>query len=118
MILAGGEGKRLRPLTSVRTKPAVPFGGNYRIIDFALSNFVKSGFLKIFVLTQFKSHSLMQHLREGWRIERYRGGLQKCKSPRQWFYVSGTDRRGFDPGHEESAENFSESSENLQQNDF
>ena len=63
MILAGGEGKRLRPLTSVRTKPAVPFGGNYRIIDFALSNFVYSGFLKIFVLTQFKSHSLMQHLR-------------------------------------------------------
>ena len=58
MILAGGEGKRLRPLTSVRTKPAVPFGGNYRIIDFALSNFVNSGFLKIFVLTQFKSHSL------------------------------------------------------------
>ena len=64
MILAGGEEKRLRPLTSVRTKPAVPFGGNYRIIDFALSNFVNSGFLKIFVLTQFKSHSLMQHLRK------------------------------------------------------
>ena len=73
MILAGGEGKRLRPLTSVRTKPAVPFGGNYRIIDFALSNFVNSGFLKIFVLTQFKSHSLMQHLREGWRISGLRG---------------------------------------------
>ena len=73
MILAGGEGKRLRPLTSVRTKPAVPFGGNYRIIDFALSNFVNSGFLKIFVLTQFKSHSLMQHLREGWRLSGLRG---------------------------------------------
>ena len=68
MILAGGEGKRLHPLTSVRTKPAVPFGGNYRIIDFALSNFVNSGFLKIFVITQFKFHSLMQHLREGWRL--------------------------------------------------
>ena len=66
MIMAGGEGFRLKPLTSVRTKPAVPFGGNYRIIDFVLSNFVNSGFLKIFVLTQFKSHSLMQHLREGW----------------------------------------------------
>ena len=73
MILAGGEGTRLRPLTSVRTKPAVPFGGNYRIIDFVLSNFVNSGFLKIFVLTQFKSHSLMQHLREGWRISGLRG---------------------------------------------
>ena len=68
MIMAGGEGSRLKPLTSVRTKPAVPFGGNYRIIDFVLSNFVNSGFLKIFVLTQFKSHSLMQHLREGWRL--------------------------------------------------
>jgi len=68
MIMAGGEGSRLKPLTSVRTKPAVPFGGNYRIIDFVLSNFVNSGFMKIFVLTQFKSHSLMQHLREGWRL--------------------------------------------------
>ncbi len=68
MILAGGEGARLKPLTAVRTKPAVPFGGNYRIIDFVLSNFVNSGLLKIFVLTQFKSHSLMQHLREGWRF--------------------------------------------------
>ena len=73
MILAGGEGKRLHPLTSVRTKPVVPFGGNYRIIDFAMSNFINSGFLKIFVLTQFKSDSLMQHLREGWRISGLRG---------------------------------------------
>ena len=66
MILAGGEGARLKPLTAVRTKSAVPFGGNYRIIDFVLSKFVNSGLLKIFVLTQFKSHSLMQYLREGW----------------------------------------------------
>ena len=66
IILAGGEGARLKPLTTVRTKPAVPFGVNYRIIDFVLSNFVNSGVLKIFVLIQFKSHSLMQHLREGW----------------------------------------------------
>ena len=73
MILAEGEGTRLRLLTTVRTKPAVPFGGNYRIIDFVLSNFVNSGFLKIFVLTQFKSNSLMQHLREGWRISGLRG---------------------------------------------
>ena len=68
MIMAGGEGSRLKPLTSERTKPAVPFGGNYRIIDFVLSNFVNSGFMKIFVLTQFKSHSLLQHMREGWRV--------------------------------------------------
>ena len=68
MIMAGGEGSRLKPLTSDRTKPAVPFGGNYRIVDFVLSNFVNSGFMKIFVLTQFKSHSLLQHMREGWRV--------------------------------------------------
>ncbi len=68
MILAGGEGSRLYPLTAVRTKPAVPFGGNYRIIDFVISNFVNSELIRIFVLTQFKSHSLMQHLRQGWRI--------------------------------------------------
>ncbi len=68
MILAGGEGTRLSPLTSARTKPAVPFGGNYRIIDFVLSNFVNSGLVSIYVLTQFKSHSLMNHLRQGWRV--------------------------------------------------
>ena len=68
MILAGGEGSRLYPLTAVRTKPTVPFGGNYRIIDFVISNFVNSELIRIFVLTQFKSHSLMQHLRQGWRI--------------------------------------------------
>ncbi|MGA1598380.1 MAG: glucose-1-phosphate adenylyltransferase [bacterium] len=68
MILAGGEGTRLFPLTSARAKPSVPFGGNYRIIDFVLSNFVNSGMLRIFVLTQFKSHSLMQHMRQGWRL--------------------------------------------------
>ncbi len=68
MILAGGEGTRLFPLTASRAKPSVPFGGNYRIIDFVLSNFVNSGILRIFVLTQFKSHSLMQHMRQGWRM--------------------------------------------------
>ncbi|MBF0235309.1 MAG: glucose-1-phosphate adenylyltransferase [Desulfamplus sp.] len=68
MILAGGEGTRLSPFTSLRAKPAVPFGGNYRIIDFVLNNFVNSDLLQIFVLTQFKSHSLMKHLSQAWRI--------------------------------------------------
>lgn len=68
MILAGGEGRRLYPLTQSRTKPAVPFGGNYRIIDFVLNNFVNSDLLQIYLLTQFKSHSLMKHLRQGWRL--------------------------------------------------
>lgn len=68
MILAGGEGTRLFPFTSLRAKPAVPFGGSYRIIDFVLNNFVNSDLLQIFVLTQFKSHSLMKHLSRAWRI--------------------------------------------------
>ncbi|HJS13454.1 MULTISPECIES: glucose-1-phosphate adenylyltransferase [Rheinheimera] len=68
MILAGGEGTRLAPLTGVRAKPAVPFGGNYRIIDFVLNNFVNSDLLQIFVITQFKSHSLMKHLSRAWRV--------------------------------------------------
>jgi glucose-1-phosphate adenylyltransferase len=66
MILAGGEGTRLWPLTEERAKPAVPFGGRYRIIDFVLSNFVNSGVYKIKVLTQYKSDSLLKHLLRGW----------------------------------------------------
>lgn len=68
MILAGGEGTRLAPLTSYRAKPAVPFGGNYRIIDFVLNNFVNSDLLQIFVLTQFKSHSLLKHMSRRWTV--------------------------------------------------
>lgn len=68
MILAGGKGDRLFPLTRMRTKPSVPFGGKYRIIDFALSNCLNSGLRKIFVLTQYKSDSLNQHLYEAWNI--------------------------------------------------
>lgn len=68
MILAGGEGTRLAPLTNQRAKPAVPFGGKYRIIDFVLSNFVNSGIDSIFVLTQFKSQSLTEHIINGWNI--------------------------------------------------
>ncbi len=68
MVLAGGEGKRLFPLTADRAKPAVPFGGTYRLIDFALSNLVNAGFLKIVVLTQYKSHSLDRHIAQTWRL--------------------------------------------------
>ena len=68
IVLAGGEGKRLMPLTLDRAKPAVPFGGIYRLIDFALSNIVNSGFLKIVVLTQYKSHSLDRHIAQTWRM--------------------------------------------------
>ena len=73
IVLAGGKGTRLHPLTRERAKPAVPFGGKYRIIDFVLSNFVNSGIHSIYVLTQFLSQSLLQHLSEGWQF----GGLLK-----------------------------------------
>ena len=68
MIMAGGEGKRLSPLTKDRAKPAVPFGGRYRIIDFVLNNFINSGFFKIKVLTQYKSDSLNKHITRGWAL--------------------------------------------------
>jgi glucose-1-phosphate adenylyltransferase len=71
MVLAGGEGKRLMPLTRDRAKPAVPFGGRYRIIDFVLSNFVNSGFYKIKVLTQYKSDSLNSHISRGWHLAHF-----------------------------------------------
>ena len=75
LILAGGKGTRLYPLTKERAKPAVPFGGKYRIVDFVLSNFVNSGIHSIYVLTQFRSQSLLQHLSEGWQM----GGLLKSQ---------------------------------------
>lgn len=68
IVLAGGEGSRLQPLTKLRAKPSVPFGGKYRIIDFTLSNCLHSGLRRILVLTQYKSHSLQKHLRDGWSI--------------------------------------------------
>ena len=68
IVLAGGEGKRMLPLTQDRAKPAVPFGGGYRIIDFALSNFANARYLKIVVLTQYKSHSLDRHISQTWRF--------------------------------------------------
>src|SRR5512135_3550559 len=75
IVLAGGKGTRLFPLTKERAKPAVPFGGKYRIIDFVLSNFINSGIYSIYVLTQFRSQSLLQHLSEGWQF----GGLLKTQ---------------------------------------
>ena len=75
IVLAGGKGTRLSPLTRERAKPAVPFGGKYRIVDFVLSNFINSGIYSVYVLTQFRSQSLLQHLNEGWQF----GGLLKTQ---------------------------------------
>jgi glucose-1-phosphate adenylyltransferase len=69
IVLAGGEGKRLMPLTADRAKPAVPFGGQYRLVDFALSNLINSQLRKIVVLTQYKSHSLDRHVSQTWRLD-------------------------------------------------
>jgi glucose-1-phosphate adenylyltransferase len=90
IVLAGGEGKRLAPLTADRAKPAVPFGGNYRLIDFALSNLVNAGMLKIVVLTQYKSHSLDRHVSTTWNLSPLLGNYvtpvpaQMRRGPR-WF---------------------------------
>lgn len=90
MVLAGGQGTRLLPLTSVRAKPAVPYGGQYRLIDFALSNLANAGFRKIVVLTQYKSHSLDVHLSTTWRMSTFLGNYvtsvpaQMRRGPR-WF---------------------------------
>ncbi|MGC9972691.1 MAG: sugar phosphate nucleotidyltransferase, partial [Bryobacteraceae bacterium] len=67
-VLAGGRGNRLYPLTKERAKPAMPFGGKYRIVDFVLSNLINSGVFSIYVLVQFKSQSLLRHLRDGWQF--------------------------------------------------
>jgi glucose-1-phosphate adenylyltransferase len=93
IVLAGGEGKRLAPLTADRAKPAVPFGGNYRLIDFALSNLVNAGYLQIVVLTQYKSHSLDRHISTTWRLSPLLGNYvapvpaQMRRGPR-WFLGS------------------------------
>ena len=68
MVLAGGAGKRLMPLTADRAKPAVPFGGSYRLIDFVLSNLINAGMRRVCVLTQYKSHSLDRHVTTTWRM--------------------------------------------------
>ena len=71
LILAGGRGERLHPLTKDRSKPAVPFGSKYRLIDFVLSNFINSHIYSLYILVQYKSQSLIDHIRRGWRF----GGL-------------------------------------------
>jgi glucose-1-phosphate adenylyltransferase len=93
MVLAGGEGKRLMPLTRDRAKPAVPFGGQYRLIDFALSNLVNGGFRKIVVLTQYKSHSLNVHLSRTWRMSTLLGNYvtsvpAQMRMGKRWFLGS------------------------------
>ena len=70
LVLAGGRGSRLRDLTNMRAKPAVHFGGKFRIIDFALSNCMNSGLRRIGVITQYKSHSLLRHIQRGWSFLR------------------------------------------------
>src|SRR3954463_16429346 len=90
IVLAGGEGKRLMPLTADRAKPAVPFGGLYRMVDFALSNLANASYLKIVVLTQYKSHSLDRHITKTWRMSTLLGNYvtpvpaQQRLGPR-WF---------------------------------
>eukprot|EP01136_Pigoraptor_vietnamica_P023056 Opistho-1_new@74770 len=71
LVLAGGRGSRLKQLTDRRAKPAVYFGGKFRIIDFALSNCLNSGIRRMAVVTQYKSHSLMRHLQRGWSFPMY-----------------------------------------------
>jgi glucose-1-phosphate adenylyltransferase len=93
LVLAGGEGKRLAPLTTERAKPAVPFGGHYRVIDFVLSNLANGGYLKILVLTQYKSNSLNLHITRTWRLSTPLGGYvspvpaQMRRGP-EWFQGS------------------------------
>jgi glucose-1-phosphate adenylyltransferase len=93
LILAGGEGKRLMPLTEDRAKPAVPFAGSYRLIDFALSNLINSGFLKCAVLTQYKSHSLDRHISLTWRMSSMLGNYvtpvpAQQRRGKQWYQGS------------------------------
>lgn len=84
MMLAGGKGERLRPLTEERAKPAVPIGGYYRIVDFTLNNCINSGFPRIYVLTQFKSQSLERHINTAWNLFTDRSmGFIECVSPQQ-----------------------------------
>ena len=85
MVLAGSPGRRLAPLTAERAKAAVPFGGLYRLVDFALSNLVNGGISRICVLTQYKSHSLDQHLATAWGPGSTLGGRVLAVPAQQWL---------------------------------
>jgi glucose-1-phosphate adenylyltransferase len=90
VVLAGGEGRRLWPLTRDRAKPAVPFGANYRLVDFALSNLVNASYLRIAVLTQYKSHSLDRHIAQTWRMSPLLGNYvmsvpAQMRVAKRWF---------------------------------
>src|SRR5919199_5727292 len=95
IVLAGGEGKRLMPLTTDRAKPAVPFGGNYRLVDFVLSNLANAGYLKIVVLTQYKSHSLDRHISMTWRLSTLLGNYVTPVPAQQrlgpWWFAGSAD---------------------------
>jgi glucose-1-phosphate adenylyltransferase len=90
LVLAGGEGKRLAPLTAARAKPAVPFGGHYRLVDFVLSNLANGGYLKVVLLTQYKSNSLNLHIARTWRLSTLLGSYvspvpAQMRSGPRWF---------------------------------
>ena len=110
IVLAGGEGKRLMPLTADRAKPAVPFGGSYRLIDFVLSNLVNANMLKVAVLTQYKSHSLDRHITTTWRMSAVLGTYitpvpaQQRRGPRWYTGSADAILQNFNLIHDENPE--------------
>ena len=110
IVLAGGEGKRLMPLTADRAKPAVPFGGSYRLIDFVLSNLANANMLKIAVLTQYKSHSLDRHITQTWRMSSLLGNYitpvpaQQRLGPRWYTGSADAILQNFNLIHDENPE--------------
>ena len=110
IVLAGGEGKRLMPLTADRAKPAVPFGGSYRLVDFVLSNLVNAGMTRIAVLTQYKSHSLDRHITTTWRLSSLLGNYitpvpaQQRLGPRWYTGSADAILQNFNLIHDEDPE--------------